>query len=398
MNRKATVSEINAYLKNLMDSDLILRDIWISGEISNFKHHYSGHMYMSLKDENSSIRAVMFKGANMGLSFTPEDGMSVLARGRISVFPQGGQYQLYVEEMILNGEGDLHVAFEKLKAKLEKEGLFDVQAKKAIPKFPETVGVVTSATGAAVRDIINVLTRRFKAVNILLHPVLVQGDGAAEEIASAIKKFNIDKSADVLIVGRGGGSIEDLWAFNEEIVARAIYESEIPVISAVGHETDFTISDFVSDLRAPTPSAAAELAVPDSTEVLSYLNSAMATLTKDISGKFFAAEEKTSYFEKLLSPAQISLKIDGNVQRLDNIFTSLENIVNSKLEKLESLLAVNAAKIDAMSPLKILSRGYGVVYGADKKVISDSAMVSVGDDIKIQLHKGEVECEVKKIN
>lgn len=397
MNRKATVSEINSYLKTLLDNDIILRDIWIVGEISNFKHHYSGHMYMSLKDETSSIKAVMFKGANMSLSFMPEDGMSVIARGRISVFPAGGQYQLYIEEMVLNGEGDLHVAFEKLKEKLQNEGLFDEKYKKPIPKFPETVGVVTSATGAAVRDIINVLTRRFKSVNILLYPVLVQGDGAAEEIAKAIKSFNAQKSADVIIVGRGGGSIEDLWAFNEEVVARAVFESEIPVISAVGHETDFTICDFVSDLRAPTPSAAAELAVPDSFEILSYLNSLSAVFSKDITSKIKSYGDKISYFEKIISPSNTLLKIDSNLQKLDNIFSSLESNIISKLEKYEAKLAVNIAKIDALSPLKILSRGYSVVYDNDNNLVSDADKLSVGDNINIKLCKGKAKCLVEEV-
>lgn len=397
MNRKATVSEINAYLKSIMDNDIILRDIWIAGEISNFKHHYSGHMYLSLKDENSSIRAVMFKGANSALQFVPEDGMSVLARGRVSVFPASGQYQLYVEEMILNGEGDLHVAFEKLKEKLQKEGLFDEKAKKSIPKIPETVGVVTSATGAAVRDIINVLTRRFSLVNILIYPVLVQGDGAAEEISEAIKYFNREKCADVLIVGRGGGSIEDLWAFNEEVVARSIFESEIPIISAVGHETDFTISDFVSDLRAPTPSAAAELAVPDCLEILNYLDSAKTSINKDIDAKICGYEEKINYLTKLISPIQIEHKFDSYDQKLDNIFTLLEGNVNSLFDCLVSRLSVSIAKLDAMSPLKILSRGYSVVYDNNKNLITDVGEISVGDDVEIRLNKGEARCRVTDI-
>jgi len=397
MEKKATVSEINAYIKTLMDYDMVLSNIWVIGEISNFKHHWSGHMYMSLKDEQSAIKAVMFKGANSSLTFVPENGMSVMARGKISVFPRDGQYQLYIEEMIVNGAGDLHVAFEKLKEKLKAEGLFDESRKKTIPAFPKTVGVVTSATGAAVRDIINVLSRRFKSANILLYPASVQGEGAAEEIAEGIKFFNKNNCADVLIVGRGGGSIEDLWAFNEEIVARAVAESDIPVISAVGHETDFTICDFVSDLRAPTPSAAAELAVPDSVELLNGLKKSEAQLSQLILTKLDAKCEKIRFFEKHFSPEEAISKIDMNCQNLDSIFNILNKNLNISLEKCEKALGVLAAKADAMSPLKTLSRGYSIVYDEENNIVSNSAELKTGDNISLRLCKGEVNCEVKNI-
>ena len=397
MNKKATVSEINAYIKTLMDYDMVLGDIWIEGEISNFKHHWSGHMYLSLKDENSSIKAVMFKGANEKLKFIPENGMSVLARGRVSVFPRDGQYQLYIEEMVLNGEGDLHVAFEKLKEKLQKEGLFDESRKRALPYFPKTVGIVTSATGAAVRDIINILTRRYKGVNILLYPAAVQGEGAKEEIAKGINFFSREKCADVIIVGRGGGSIEDLWAFNEEIVARAVAECSVPVISAVGHETDFTICDFAADLRAPTPSAAAELAVPDSMELLRKLDFLRQRAERIVSNKFGALNEKINYFQKLVSPAKINMRLDKMSQMLDISFNNIEREMKAKIEKCEKEVSVAAAKLDALSPLKILSRGYSVVFDKDKKILSDAEGIKCGDGISVKLSKGEIECEVTKI-
>ncbi|MBQ4160836.1 MAG: exodeoxyribonuclease VII large subunit, partial [Clostridia bacterium] len=262
-----TVSELNARMKYIIDSVPAFANIWIKGEISNFKLHFSGHIYMTLKDDGGVLRAVMFKGSAQKLAFVPENGMKVLARGRISVYERDGGYQLYVEEMQPDGLGALHLAFEQLKKRLEEEGLFDQKHKKPIPKFPNTVGVVTAATGAAVRDIINVISRRYPKAKVLLYPALVQGEGAAEDVSRGIAYFNENKCADVLIVGRGGGSIEDLWAFNEEITARAIFASEIPIVSAVGHEVDFTIADFVADLRAPTPSAAAELVVPSALEV-----------------------------------------------------------------------------------------------------------------------------------
>ena len=262
-----TVKELNAYIKNMLDSDSNLYGICIRGEISNFKHHYTGHMYMSLKDESASVKAVMFRSGAAGLKFVPKNGMRVMAFGRVSVFERDGQYQLYIDAMSPDGIGQLYAAFEQLKAKLGKMGIFDEEHKKLIPKYPQTVGVVTAPNGAAVRDIINVISRRFPASDIKIYPALVQGAGAADSVCSGIEYFNDKMNADVLIVGRGGGSIEDLWAFNEEKVAMAIYNSKIPVISAVGHETDFTIADFAADLRAPTPSAAAELAVPSAKEL-----------------------------------------------------------------------------------------------------------------------------------
>ena len=262
-----TVSRVNNYIKRLIDSKSVLNNIWVKGEISNYKRHSSGHIYLTLKDEGSILKAVKFRAAASSLDFEPSDGTMVIAHGKISVYEAGGAYQLYIEDMTLDGIGDLYREFEKLKAKLSEEGIFDEQYKKPIPKFPSRIGVATATTGAAVRDIINVITRRYPLAEIVVYPTLVQGNGAKESIVGAIEYFNATKSVDTLILGRGGGSIEDLWAFNEECVARAIFNSEIPIISAVGHETDFTIADFVSDLRAPTPSAAAEISVPSADEL-----------------------------------------------------------------------------------------------------------------------------------
>ncbi|MBQ7953456.1 MAG: exodeoxyribonuclease VII large subunit, partial [Clostridia bacterium] len=271
-----TVTQLNKYIKNLLETDINLSQISVKGEISNFKLHSSGHCYMTIKDETAQIRAVMFKTYTSSLKFTPENGMKITATGKISVYERDGQYQMYIFSMQPDGLGDLHVEFEKLKAKLTAEGIFDASHKKPIPKTPKTIGVVTSPTGAAIRDIINVVTRRYPLAEIIVCPVLVQGENSAKQIANAIEYMNRENMADVLIVGRGGGSIEDLWSFNEEVVAYAIYNSKIPIISAVGHETDFTIADFAADLRAPTPSAAAELAVPSVLElkgnISMYLN------------------------------------------------------------------------------------------------------------------------------
>lgn len=396
MEKVATVSQINAYIKSRMDCDEILSDIWIKGEISNFKHHYSGHMYMSLKDAGGAIRAVMFKGANMSLRFKPEDGMSVLARGKVSVYERDGQYQLYINEMRPEGVGDLYLAFEQLREKLKKEGLFEDSRKKPLPQYPSTVGVITSATGAAVRDIINVLSRRF-VCDIRIFPVLVQGAGAAEEIAAAIKYFNDTKSADVLIVGRGGGSIEDLWAFNEEVTARAVAASEIPVISAVGHETDFTICDFAADLRAPTPSAAAELAVPDLSEVLASLSGAANHIKTVMDGKYKLSEAQLETAEKTVSAKTIMHRLDENEQRLDMIMSDLTHKAEKSLMEGDMRLSECGAKLDALSPLKILGRGYAAVTDADGGIIKTKKQVKKDDRIDVRLADGKLKCEVLEV-
>ena len=296
--RIATVTQINNYIKALLDQVPVLHNVWIKGEISNFKRHSSGHIYLTLKDDGAVLKAVMFKSAAYALTFKPEDGMKVLARGRISVYEAGGQYQMYIEEMTSDGQGDLYKRFEELKKKLGEEGLFDEARKKTIPKFPEKIGVATSPTGAAVRDMINVLRRRCPMVKVIIYPCLVQGDGAAKSVSEAIRYFNDKNNVDVIIAGRGGGSIEDLWAFNEEITVRTVAESKIPVISAVGHETDFTLCDFAADLRAPTPSAAAELAVPDIIELKRFIDSAKATMAAHLKQKLLTREKQLELLSK----------------------------------------------------------------------------------------------------
>ncbi len=389
----ATVSQINGYIKKILDSNVILNDIWIKGEISNFKLHYSGHMYITLKDEGGVLKAVMFKGAASKLAFQPEDGMLVLARGRISVYEQGGSYQLYITEMTPDGVGDLYVAFEQMKKRLEAEGLFDDRCKKPIPEYPETVGVVTAATGAAVRDIINVITRRYPYAKILLYPALVQGQGAAESVASGIELFNELKCADVLIVGRGGGSIEDLWAFNEERTARAIFASQIPVISAVGHETDFTIADFVADLRAPTPSAAAELAVPSQTELLTKIatgrlrmNNYMARLVENLRLKLSKSEPK--------NPIE---KYDILRQRIDDYLRMSEKGFDRSILEKRRRMGELTAKLDALSPLKVMSRGFSLATDSVGNVIKSVDSLKAGQEFNLRLSDGHARCSVSEI-
>ncbi|MDD6215005.1 MAG: exodeoxyribonuclease VII large subunit [Firmicutes bacterium] len=387
----ATVSQLNAYLKRVVDGQPVLNDIWIKGEISNFKQHYSGHLYITLKDEGGVLKAVMFKSAAAHLLFNPEDGMKVLARGRIGVYEQSGTYQLYINEMTPDGIGELYIAYEQLKKKLEQEGLFDAQHKKPIPKYPERVGVVTATTGAAVRDIINVITRRYPYCEIIIFPSLVQGASAAPNIVEGIEYFNKTKAADTLIVGRGGGSIEDLWAFNEEVVARAIYDSEIPIISAVGHETDFTIADFVADMRAPTPSAAAEIAVPSQIELISKISMMENSLkTSEIN----LIKNMRLYVEKLtLSTPQG--RIDDYRQKIDNLLRRVENSFSLSMSDRKKQLSNACAKLDTLSPLAVMSRGYAVAEKPDGTVIRTASEMTSGSEFTIKFADGAAECIVK---
>lgn len=386
----ATVSQLNKYIKQMMDAAPILNNIWIKGEISNCKRHFSGHLYLTLKDEGGVLKAVMFKGALSKVSFEPENGMKILARGKIGVYERDGAYQLYIEEMIMDGVGELYVAYEKLKKQLEAEGLFDAAHKKPLPRFPETVGVVTAKTGAAVRDIINVLSRRYPLCKVLLYPSLVQGEGAAENICKGIEYFNKTNSADVLIVGRGGGSIEDLWAFNEEITARAIYNSKIPIISAVGHETDFTIADFVADLRAPTPSAAAEIAVPSVAELRQKFNSCMQRLIFAQEGVIEAKRNRVSRVKL----RDVKTVLNDYRMRFDGLSKILEKNIGYTIEKRRNVVAKISGKLDAMSPLAVLSRGYSIAMKEDKRVIKSEKDVAKGDKINILLGDGKIDCEV----
>ena len=383
-----TVTQLNKYLKDKFDEDENLGAILVKGEISNFKNHYTGHLYFTLKDENSLIKCIMFKSYAERLAFKPKDGMKVMVFGAVSVFERDGVYQIYVKSMMEDGMGDLHEQFEQLKAKLEKEGLFDESHKKPIPLYPKVVGVLTSQTGAVIRDIINVSTRRNPNVYIRLLPVPVQGPGAAEKIAEKIRIMNEKKIADVLIIGRGGGSLEDLWPFNEEVVARAIYESELPVISAVGHETDFTIADFVADLRAPTPSAAAELAVPDVYElkqkINNYQNRCRMSLKKQVELMKLRYEKcmKSRVFtDPMRRIRDMDVTLDSYVQRLEMKIRAIQKDSQTSYVEL-------VTKLDTLSPLKTLTRGYSLTE-KDGKIIKSVTELKNDDEVKLRFVDGE---------
>ena len=391
-----SVTQINLYIKEIMNRDDILTDVLVKGELSNFKAHSSGHMYMSLKDENSVMRAVMFRSSAAKLNFKPQNGMKVVARGRITVYERDGQYQLYIDDMQQEGIGDLYVAFEKLKVKLDKEGLFSPEHKKTLPKYPKKVGVITAPTGAAIRDIINVLSRRFSYSDVVLYPVLVQGENSAQSIVQAVKYFNETKSADVLIVGRGGGSIEDLWSFNEEIVARAIYESEIPIVSAVGHEIDFTISDFVADLRAPTPSAAAELVVPSQVELKEKFNNVYNRLYTQANRIIERARLQLAHNSERPVLRNPMLKINEERLYLDRIGQELSNAAAIILERKKQSLQLSASKLDGLSPLGVLSRGFSVTKDKKGNVVRSATQVTSGDKLEIIVEDGKIFTTVDK--
>lgn len=384
-----TVSELNKYIKNKVDEDEYLNSVYVKGEISNFKHHYTGHMYFTLKDEKSLIKCVMFKSSTSTLTFAPKDGMKVLILGTVAVYEAGGIYQIYCKAMQEDGIGDLYKAYEELKNKLEKEGLFDKAHKKKIPLMPKTIGVLTSQTGAVIRDIINVSTRRNPNVHIKLYPVPVQGNGAAEKIVDAIKVVNEHKISDVIILARGGGSLEDLWPFNEEIVARAIYESEIPIISAVGHETDFTIADFVADLRAPTPSAAAELAQADIYELKRkielYRERYRQALKKKIDFMRLRYEKVMAsrvFTDPLKRINENYINIDMKVKRMQ---VSIQNIFKENKAKAENYIL----KLDALSPLKTLARGYSITEH-NGKILRTTKQIKENDEISVRLEDGKI--------
>lgn len=389
-----TVTDLNKYIKGRIDNDEMLNNVLVKGEISNFKNHYTGHMYFTLKDENSLIKCVMFKTYTTHLSFMPKDGMKVIVLGGVSVFERDGVYQIYAKAMKEDGLGNLYVAYEELKNKLSNEGLFDEKYKKPIPFMPKTIGVLTSNTGAVIRDIINVSTRRNPNVNIRLYPVPVQGSGAGEKIAEGIELMNKNKLADVLIIGRGGGSIEDLWPFNEEVVARAIFNSEIPIISAVGHETDFTIADFVADLRAPTPSAAAELAVANIDDVRetlkAYNNRYKVSLKKKIE-LMKMSYEKCMTRQAFKNPTQ---KINEQYMLIDMKVKSLQNSILLKIKEDKTKFVKEVAKLDALSPLKTLTRGYSIVSKQDGKIAKEVKDLSQGEKVSIRLSDGSVDAQV----
>ena len=412
-----SVRELNAYIKSLIDSDGYLGSVAVRGELSNYKVYPSGHHYFTLKDAESSVRCVMFRSAASKLRFRPESGMGVIVYGRVSVYPRDGAYQLYCEAILPEGSGALQLAYEQLREKLAKEGLFDRGHKKPIPRYPERIAVVTSSAGAAVHDIIRVLRRRWPLAKVILLPVRVQGEEAPPEIAAAIRWASEHRIADTLITGRGGGSIEDLWAFNDERVARAIYDCEIPVISAVGHEPDVTIADFVADLRAATPSNAAELAAPDVNELLQAIDSARSRLDRAVLKKVSAGRESLD----ALASRRVLVSATGFIEqrrlRLDALKTRLEGTLGfvdrlkSRLEAAsarlngaaDASLAARkneyvrlAAKLDALSPLKVLSRGYAIALDAEGRAVKDARGVAVGERLTVKLNSGALGCRVEE--
>jgi exodeoxyribonuclease VII large subunit len=394
-----SVSQLNFYIKSIIDADRKLFDLYVSGEISNFTRHFkTGHLYFTLKDESSSLKAVMFSRAAERLRFMPENGMKVTVRGRVSVFERDGTYQLYAETIEAQSEGELAAALEKLKQKLQKEGLFDESRKRPIPRFPKKVGVITSASSAAIHDILTVLARRWPLSEVVFCPASVEGIKAVDEIAAAIKEFNSKKAADVLIVGRGGGSVEELWTFNDERIARAVAASEIPIISAVGHESDYTLIDFAADLRAPTPSAAAELAVPERAELLHRIRLLEQRLSASadelINSKTY---NLTLLYNRLLSKEPTAM-IESRLQTIDSLRQRLNKAGDSLISEKQHLLSRNISMLDALSPLKILGRGYAIAVSAEEetkgRIIKTVTAVKIGDKIDVNLTDGVLKCNI----
>jgi len=392
-----TVSELTNEIKIILETSLPA--LWVQGEISNFTHHSSGHMYFSLKDERAQISCTMWRSRNQSLLFTPQDGMKVIAFGSVRVYEKRGNYQLDVIKMMPAGIGELQLAFEQLKAKLFKEGLFDEEHKKPIPAYPERIGIITSPTGAAIRDILNVIRRRFPLAELILRPVRVQGDGAAEEIAEAIEEMNEYGKVDVLIVGRGGGSLEDLWAFNEEIVARAIYRSKIPIISAVGHEIDFTIADFVADLRAPTPSAASEMVVPEKADVLRMLSSYLNRANQSVSVKIKNYRERLKTIASSYAFRRPQDMLYQYRQRLDELIRVATMAVEHRLAMEKSRVDHIEKRLTSLAPESILRRGYSICWReSDKKILTSAEDVSEQDEIGLHFYKGGVAAQVKAVH
>lgn len=392
-----TVAGLNNYVKTIIDNDIALNALFMIGEISNFKAHSSGHMYMTLKDKTSAIKAVMFRGDASRLRFMPKDGMNVLVFGRVSVYERDGQYQFYIKNMQPDGIGSLNLAFEQLKEKLGKEGLFDASHKKALPEYPKTIGVVTSETGAAFQDIRNVLSRRWPLARIVISPTQVQGETAAPMIAEALRALDESGEADVIILARGGGSIEDLWCFNDERVARTIYAMNTPLISGVGHEVDYTIADFVADCRAPTPSAAAEVAAPDVQSELSRIKKL------ELSAERCMVDKLGSYRSKLDSFTQRNVMkgpmglIDNKRLTLDNYTQKMENLLVSRLDSEKARYSVAVGRLDAFSPLKVLSRGYSIAENKNG-VINSIKYVSIDDELKLRVSDGVIKCTVTDVS
>ncbi len=389
-----SVTEINEYIKWLIDGEVQLQDIYVAGELSNFKKHSSGHCYFSMKDEKSEIRCVMFSTYARKLQFKPENGMKIVVHARVSVYPQGGSYQLYVDSMQPDGLGSLYLAYEQLKERLSNEGLFDEAHKKPIPKYANRIGVITSPTGAAIRDIINVSRRRYPCVNLILYPTLVQGPEASFELVKAVEYFDITASVDVIIIGRGGGSIEDLWAFNDESLARAIYKCHIPVISGVGHEIDFTICDFVADVRAATPSAAAELATPDLNKMLDTINNFEFRAKNAFCGRLIDSRHELNR----LSESKVFKKplhmLDIPKMRIDTISESLISAIQLIESKKREQFAEINAKLAMLNPMSVIARGYGAVFNDEGKIIKSIKDTKVNDKITIAVSDGKIKATV----
>lgn len=389
-----TVSQLNYYVRSQLDSDPMLRNVFLRGEISNFTNHYrSGHFYMSLKDESAVIKAVMFKNSASRLAFMPENGMKVIAMGRAALYDRDGQYQFYIDDMQPDGLGALHVAFEQLKAKLEAQGLFEESRKKPLPSYPEKVGVITSQSGAALHDILNILKRRWPVARVILYPVLVQGTEAAEQICKGLDYFNNSQNADVIIVGRGGGSVEDLWAFNDEKLARCIASSNVPVVSAVGHETDFTIADFAADMRAPTPSAAAELVSPDTEDVaerIAYLN---AALSRNVRRTLETCSLRLDASMSSVAMKEPVNAIKAHRARFESLSAALNNKTLNNLLCKKNRLAELASKLDALSPLKVLLRGYTIASN-ESGIITNTSQLRKAGRFTLKMSDGETFCEV----
>ena len=397
MNREPiTVTQLNEYVKAKIDSDLLLSHVTVRGEISNFTNHYkSGHFYLSLKDEGAVVSAVMFRANVQKLKFLPENGMKVICTGRVSAYVKSGQYQIYIEEMQPDGVGALYLAFEQLKRKLEAEGLFDPAHKKPLPKIPLSVGIITSPTGAAVRDMINVSGRRFPLARLVLFPCLVQGSGAPAQLCQGVRFFNDRHPVDVIIIGRGGGSLEELWAFNDETLARTIYASRIPVISAVGHETDFSISDFAADLRAPTPSAAAELALPEMGELRRKFLALTDRMSLSCDHRIRQYRTKVQALAASKNLRSMSNLIDDRRLALAHLEQQADRAVRRILEQKRSRLLQQAGRLDALSPLAVMSRGYSAVFDGSGKALSSRKNVKPGDRLRIRFADGAVQTKVE---
>jgi exodeoxyribonuclease VII large subunit len=396
ISKTITVSELNKHIKDIIEGDITLKNVYVNGEISNFKLHSSGHMYFTLKDEYSKIKCIMFKNSNTFLKFIPEEGMKVIVKGNISIYERDGQYQLYCNKMEPDGIGSLYLAYEHLKNKLEREGLFDKEKKKLLPFYPEKIGVATSSTGSVIRDIINVSINRFKQVNIVLYPVKVQGEGAADSIISAIEYFNSRHDIDVIIIGRGGGSIEELWAFNEESLARSIVKSKIPIVSAVGHETDFTISDFVADLRASTPSHAAEICVPSYNDLKYRINVNIDNLGMEIKSVIISnrhiIQGKSSIIERY-SPINI---VKQRLQYIDYLQNKIIALMKNGISTKRNKFIMHLNRIDDLSPVKVLTRGYGYIE-SEGMVISNIKGLRISQKVRLHMHDGYADCNINNI-